>query len=101
MAAPIPPVAPMIRVFMTAVNRTPPTVSVRARTGRPLFIRTPIEWVAKPVQSEQSEWEKNGFRTWSWQSGEVPDCRRNKRNPYQSQDTALCGSRASATTRRT
>ncbi|BBN96690.1 hypothetical protein DEIGR_200197 [Deinococcus grandis] len=37
----------------------------------------------KAVQSEQSEWEKSGFRTWSWQSGEVPDCQRNKRNPYE------------------
>ncbi|MFC6802169.1 MBL fold metallo-hydrolase RNA specificity domain-containing protein [Deinococcus caeni] len=52
------------------------------RQSRRRVIRTPIEWVAKPVQSERSEWEQHGFRTWSRQSGEVPDCRRNKRNPY-------------------
>ncbi|WP_409738260.1 hypothetical protein, partial [Deinococcus sp.] len=32
------------------------------RTMPDALIRTPIEWAAKPVQSEQSEWEQNGFR---------------------------------------
>ena len=75
------------------VTRTPPrrlracpspgwTCAAAAVAAR-CFIRTPIEWAAKPVQSERGEWEQHGFRTWSRQSGEVPDCWRNKRNPYQ------------------
>nr|WP_237427521.1 FRG domain-containing protein [Deinococcus xianganensis] len=64
-------------------------------TERTLFpdlhglIRTPIEWALQPVQSERSEWETNGFRTWSWQIGGVPICQRNKRNPYEPLATAV------------
>ncbi|GHG14670.1 hypothetical protein GCM10017784_01270 [Deinococcus indicus] len=59
------------------------------------LIRTPIEWAAKPIQSERSEWEQDGFRTWSQQSGEVPDCWRNKRNPYErtAQRGRVCAAR--------
>ena len=35
-----------------------------------------------PFNPSGCEKERNGFRTWSRQSGEVPDCWRNKRNPY-------------------
>ncbi|BBN96551.1 transposase Tn3 family protein [Deinococcus grandis] len=46
-------------------------------------IRTPVERFAKSFNPSGCENEQSGFRTWSWQSGEVPDCQRNKRNPYQ------------------
>ena len=40
----------------------------QSRRGHaPPLIRTPIEWAAKPIQSERSEQERNGFRTWSRQ----------------------------------
>ena len=41
-----------------------------------------LNGLQSPFNPSGCEWERNGFRTWSRQSGEVPDCWRNKRNPY-------------------
>ncbi|GAA5446336.1 hypothetical protein Ddep01_00072 [Deinococcus depolymerans] len=48
--------------------------------------RTPIEWLTKPFNPSglvelrsRASGSQNGFRMWNWQSGVVPDCRRNKR----------------------
>ncbi|CAM3435822.1 hypothetical protein DESA109040_12485 [Deinococcus saxicola] len=41
-----------------------------------------LKGVENTWKSEQSEKEKNGFRTWSVEIGAVPISTRNKRNPY-------------------
>ncbi|MFC6802954.1 hypothetical protein ACFQDE_15595 [Deinococcus caeni] len=49
-----------------------------------------LNGLKSPFNPSGCEKERNGFRTWSQQSGDVPDCWRNKRNPYHRQlDTLL------------